>query len=149
MAVALRLVAVGLPMYFAEELLQMPAYVRESDSLAAVVALCGLAAVGDVVILLGLWAAAAAAFRSPAWFSPPRLLRYAAVVAGGIAVGAIIEWVAIHRLGLWTYPSWQPVLPPLGTGLVAVAQPVLVLPLTFWLMHRWRETGRRSSSMSG
>jgi hypothetical protein len=70
-------------------------------------------------------------------------------VVAGIAVGAIIERVAVHRLGLWTYQFWQPVVPPLGTGLVAVLQPVLVLPLAFWLMHRWRETGRRSSSMIG
>jgi hypothetical protein len=101
------------------------------------VALCGLAAVGDVVILLALWAGAAAAFRDAAWFSPPRARRYAAIVAAGIVVNAAVEWVAVRQLALWAYRPWQPTLPPLGTGLVAVLQPVLVVPLALWLAHRW------------
>lgn len=142
-SVALRLVAVGIPLYFAEELLQMVAYVPESRTPAAVVALCGLAAVGDVVILLGLWAAAGAVFGTTAWFSPPRAARYAAVVAAGIVVNVAVEWVAVHRLGLWTYQPWQPTLPPLGTGLLAVLQQLIVLPLVFWAAHCW--TARRGS----
>jgi len=142
-SVAARLAVVGLPLYFAEELAQMPAFLPESRSLAVSVALCGLAAVGDVVILLALSAAAAAAFRAAVWSSPPRAARYAAVVAAGIVVNALVEWVAVSRLGLWAYQPWQPTLPPLGAGLVAVLQPMIVLPLVFWAVHRW--TSRRPS----
>jgi hypothetical protein len=140
--VAARLAAFGLPLYLVEELAQMPAYRPESRSLAVSAALCGLAAVGDLVILLALWAATAVAFRAAIWFSPPRAVRYAAVVAAGIVVNAAVEWVAVSRLGLWAYQPWQPTLPPLGTGLMAVLQPVIVLPLVFWAAHRW--TARRS-----
>jgi len=140
---AARLASVGLPLYFLEELAQMPAYRPESRSLVLSVALCGLAAVGDVVILLALWSAAAAAFRAAAWFSPPRPGRYAAVMAAGIVVNTAVEWVAVRRFGFWVYQPWQPTLPPLDTGLVAVLQPVIVLPVAFWLVHRWETRARR------
>lgn len=74
----------------------MAAYRRESSSSAMSIALCGLAAFGDTVVLLALWRLAAGVFRAGLWFSPPRGTRYAAVVAGGIVVNAIVEWVAVH-----------------------------------------------------
>jgi hypothetical protein len=45
--------------------------------------------------------------------------------------------LAVRELGLWSYQPWQPTVPPLGTGLVAFLQPLVVLPLTFWIAHRW------------
>lgn len=39
--------------------------------------------------------------------------------------------------GLWDYRSWQPRLPVTGTGVVALGQPLILLPLTFWLLARW------------
>jgi hypothetical protein len=138
-----RIAVIGLPVYLAEEVLQMPAYAPESTPLAAAVLLCGAAAVGDVLILLALWAVATAAWRDATWFSPPRLVRYVMVVAGGIVINAVIEWVAVHRLGLWAYKPWQPMLPILGTGIFSMMQPVVVLPLVFYGAHRWTVRARQ------
>jgi hypothetical protein len=60
------------------------------------------------------------------------------VVIAGIVVNVAVEWGAGRLLGAWAYQPWQPTLPPLGTGLLAVLQPIVVLPLVFWLVHRWR-----------
>jgi hypothetical protein len=71
------LALIGLPLYVVEELAQMPAYRPESQSPLVNIGLCSLAAFGDVVILLVLWAVTAMVFRDAAWFSPPRFARYA------------------------------------------------------------------------
>jgi hypothetical protein len=67
-AMAIRLASVGFPVYFAGELLQMPAYRPDAPSRVTSAAWCGLAAAGDVAILLALWGVAAWAFDSPSWF---------------------------------------------------------------------------------
>jgi hypothetical protein len=147
--IATRLAVVALPLYVLEELAQMPAYRPDARSLAVSAALCSLAAVGDVAIMLALWACASMAFRAAAWFSPPRPGRYVAVVAAAIGVNAVVEWLAVGRLGLWAYQPWQPALPPLGTGLMAVLQPVIVLPLVFWVAHRWIAHRRGTAAAAG
>ena len=131
-----RIVAVALPLYFVWELAQIPAYVAESRSWLLIVASCGLATLGDALIVLALWGLGALVFRGTRWFAPPRVLRYAIIVIAGVVVNAIVEWLAVHRLGLWVYRGWQPTLPPLGTGLFAVLQPVVLLPVVFGLLAR-------------
>jgi hypothetical protein len=59
------------------------------------------------------------------------------IVACLVVVALPLYVLAVGRLGLWAYQPWQPALPALGTGLMAVLQPVIVLPLVFWVTHRW------------
>jgi hypothetical protein len=144
-AVLPRLLAIALPLHFAWEMLQMPGFAGLPESWLVATAVCALAAIGDVVIALALFVFGVVAFRNPHWFEPPRIGRYAAIVAVGVILQAVIEWVAVYRLRLWTYRDVQPIVPPLGVGILAILQPVILLPLTFWLLGKLRRA--RASSM--
>jgi hypothetical protein len=43
----------------------------------------------------------------------------------------------VYRLDRWGYASNQPILPLVGLGILPVLQPIVLLPLTFWLTARW------------
>jgi hypothetical protein len=140
-----RTLVIALPVYFVWELAQMPGYVPEAQSRGLVVAFRGLATLGDAAMVLALWGFGALVFHGARWFSPPRLRRYGLIIAAGIAVNIAVEWFAVHVLGIWAHQPWQPSLPPLGRGLFAVLQPVVLRPLTFWTAHRL-EPGATASS---
>lgn len=96
-----RLLAVALPPYFAWEMLQMPFFTGMPSSWVVSTLLCGLAALGDGVIILGLYAFGAWAFRSREWFSPPTWRRYAIIVLAAIVMNVAAEWASVGWLGLW------------------------------------------------
>ena len=60
---------------------------------------CALAALGDGVIVVGLFVLGRLVFGTPRWFVPPRIGRYAAVVAVGSVTQGVIERIALG-LGL-------------------------------------------------
>ena len=60
-----RLLLVTLPVYFAWEMLQMPAFRGVPDSWLAVTGVCALAAIGDAVVVLALFTLAVLTFRDP------------------------------------------------------------------------------------
>ena len=97
-----RLFLITLPIYFAWEMLQMPAFRGVPDSWLAAIGVCALATIGDAVVVLALFALAVLAFRDPRWFAPPRIV------------------------------------PGLGVGVLPLLQPIVLLPMTFWLLARWR-----------
>ncbi|MGH7342793.1 MAG: hypothetical protein ACREKH_20100 [Candidatus Rokuibacteriota bacterium] len=133
-----RLFLVTLPVYFAWEMLQMPAFGGLPEGWLVATGVCALATIGDAVVVLLLFALAVLTFRDPRWFAPPRISRYAAIVTAGLMLQIMIEWVAVYRLGWWSYRDVQPIVPGLGVGVLPLLQPIALLPLTFWLLARWR-----------
>jgi len=131
-----RLLIIALPAYFVWEMLQAPAFTGMPLGWWAATAVCGLAAVGDGVIVLAVFGIGAGLYRDWRWFAPPRPGRFAVVVLAGVIAHVAIEWVMVHRLGRWGYQPWHPVVPVLTVGLVSLLQPLVVLPLVFWVLAR-------------
>lgn len=148
MATLPRLIAVSAPLYFTWEMLQAPAFTGMPDDWKLATVWCALATVADVAIAIVLFGVAALVSRDSRWFARRSLPRYAAVVAAGVAIQILVEWIAVDWIGLWGYRAWQPRLPVTGTGILTVLQPVVLLPLTFWLLARWYG-GRKRSAVTG
>ena len=136
-----RLLAISVPLNFAWEMLQMPAFAGLPESWLAASAVCALAAIGDAVIVVAIYACAAYFFRDPRWFVPLSARRYAVIVTTGLLLHLLIEWVAVHRLARWSYRDVHPIVPGLDVGVLPILQPTILLPLTFWFlgkaMYRW------------
>jgi hypothetical protein len=45
----------------------------------------------------------------------------------------------VHQLALWSYRDRHPVVPGLDVGVWPALQPIIVLPLTFWLLGKSEE----------
>jgi len=131
-----RLFMISLPLYFSWEMLQMPASGGLPGTCLGTTPLCALATIGDAAVVALLYAIGMAAFRDARWFTPPRLGRYAAIVTAGIVLQIAIEWAAVYQLAWWSYGDAQPIVPGLGIGIFPLLQPVVLLPLTFWLLGR-------------
>ncbi|HEV8439527.1 MAG TPA: hypothetical protein VGT40_15660 [Methylomirabilota bacterium] len=141
-----RLLAIALPLYFVWEMAQAPAFTGMPQGWWAATAVCALAALGDGVIIVALWALGTVLWRDVQWFVPPRWTRYAVVVLVGIALQATIEWIMVYRLGRWGYSPAHPLVPVVKIGALPVLQAVTLSPLAFWLTARWeRATARRST----
>lgn len=141
-----RLLAVALPLYFGWEMLQAPAFTGMPAGWLAATAVCALAAAGDGVIVLVVFAVGALAFRDARWFVPPRSGRYATVVLLGVAIQVAVEWVMVHRLGRWGYQPSQPLVPLVEIGILPFLQPLVLLPLTLWIFTRWEVRATVDSS---
>lgn len=100
------------------------------------VIVCTQATLGDVVItLLAFWAAAALV-RSRAWIEQRNRRAALAFVAVGVAATVLLEWLATDALGRWSYAPSMPVLPVLGTGLAPLLQWLVLPPLVIWFGRR-------------
>lgn len=139
-----RVLAISVPLNFAWEMLQMPAFKGLPESFLATVALCAGAAIEDALVAVAVFGLGVYAFHDHHWFIPPRLHRYAVTVGAGLVVHLVFEWYAVHELGLWTYRAFHPIVPGLGLGIVPILQPIILLPLTFWIVARWAVRPRQS-----
>ena len=139
----LRLLVIAAPLNFVWEMLQAPAFTGMPDDWLAMTGWCALATVGDVILVIMLWALGLLIFKSGAWFTPPRAMRYVMIIAVGVAVQVLVEWVMVNALGSWGYSPKQPVI--FGVGLLVVLQPVVLLPMTFAILALWggRSAGSR------
>lgn len=139
--IPIRLFALASALAFAWEMLQMPGFTGLPDNWLAATALCAMAALADSVVAVVLFAVGVVLFGKRRWFAPPTLRRYAVIVLLGIGVHVLAERVIVHRLGLWGYSGWQPVVPGLDVGVFAVLQPAVILPAALWLLARWPARG--------
>jgi hypothetical protein len=122
------------------EMAQMSAYVETAGhSWKSAVGFCTRAAVGDVGIILGIYAAGALAAGDPAWGLRGRWNIYATVAVLGLAFAALVEHSALAA-GRWSYSERMPVVPVLDAGLWPLLQMTLLPPFTFWIARWW--TGR-------
>lgn len=134
--IPLRLLAISMPLNFAWEMLQMPAFAGLPNNTFATVGVCAIAAIGDALIALSLWRLGARIFGDLLWLASATLGCYTIIVVTGVVLHVGVEWVAAIRFALWTYRDIQPTLPGIRLGILPVLQPVLLLPLTFHLLGR-------------
>lgn len=133
----IRLTAVAFPLFLAWELLQARGFTGLPGDWWRTAAICTLASVGDVVLVLAVFAAGTGVFRDTGWFAPPTLGRYAGLVVFGVGLQAVIERLAVDWLGLWAYAPGHPLVPVVDVGLLPILQAVVLLPVTFGLAAWW------------
>ena len=131
-----RLIVVTLPLYFTWEMLQAPAFTGMPEGWLAATVVCARATLGDVVIVLALFALGAGLFRSARWFVPASIGRYGVVVLAAVVIHVVIERVMLG-LGRWGYAAGHPVIPLLKVGVLVVIQPLVLVPLVFGALARW------------
>jgi len=122
------------------EMAQMSAYVEtEGHSWTSTLDLCTRAAVGDVGIILGIYAAGALAAGDLAWGLSGRWNIYATEAVLGLTYATLVEHAALAS-GRWSYTERMPVVSVLDAGLWPLLQMTLLPPLTFlialWLAGR-------------
>ena len=135
-----RLLAVALPLYFAWEMAQAPFFTGMPAGRVAATLMCAQATIGDGVLVVVVAIAGALLYRDRRWFAPPAAPRYVVGVVVGVVLQIAVEWVMVRRLNRWGYASNQPILPGVRLGILPVLQPIVLLPLTFWLTARWEGT---------
>ena len=125
------------------EMVQMPAYVETAErSWTSTSVFCMRAAVGDVGIILGIYAGGALAAGDLAWGLRGRWNIYATAALLGLAYAALVEHAALTS-GRWSYTERMPVVMVLDAGLWPLLQMTLLPPLTFWIARWW--AGRRAT----
>ena len=118
------------------EMTQMPAYVETAGhSWASTLGLCSRAAMGDVGIVLGIYAAGALAAGDLGWGLRGRWNIYATAAVQGLVYAALVEHTALAA-GRWSYTERMPVVPLLDAGLWPLLQMTLLPPRAF-LFARW------------
>jgi hypothetical protein len=129
------------------EMAQMSAYVETAGrSCTSTLGLCTKAAVGDVGIILCIYAAGALAAGDLGWGLRGRWNIYATAAVLGLAYAALVEHAALAA-GRWSYTEHMPVVPVLGAGLWPLLQITLLPPLTFWISGWW--VGRSATKGGG
>ena len=119
------------------EMAQMSAYVETAGhSWTSTLGLCTWAAVGDVGIILGIYAAGALAAGDLGWGLRGRWNIYATAAVLGLAYAALTEHAA-RAAGRWSYTERMPVVSVIGAGLWPLLQMTLLPPLTFLLARWW------------
>ena len=118
------------------EMAQISAYVEMvGRSWTSTLGFCTRAAVGDVGIILIIYAASALTAGDLGWGLRGRWRNYVTTALLGLAGGALVEHAALAA-GRWSYTERMPVVSVLGAGLWPLLQMTLLPPLTF-LFARW------------
>jgi hypothetical protein len=142
----LRLFLIAVGINFIWEMAQMPLY--ENMPFDSVYAwwLCFRASLGDGVIVLLIWSAGWALFRTRAWFHPLRGANSVVLVVTGAVIAVAIE---IHALGAgrWAYTDLMPIVPVAGVGLSPLIQ-LLVLPWISMVVARRHRSAKGSPAQS-
>lgn len=125
------------------EMAQMSAYVETAGQpWTSTFRLCTRAAVGDVGIILGIYAASALSAGDIGWGLHGRWNTYVTAAVWGLAYAALVEHAALAS-GRWSYTDRMPVVSILGAGLWPLLQMTMLPPLTF-LCAQWC-TGRSAT----
>ncbi len=132
-----RIFAVAVLINYIWEIAQSPLYVG-MESFNLVWWHCGLAAIGDGLLVLLIYAAGWAVLRRRDWFVHPGGIGCAVMLLAGLVIGASVEWLAVFIGNRWEYTARMPLVPLLNVGLAPVAQ-MLVLPLLiFRIIAVWQ-----------
>ena len=127
------------------EIAQMFVYVETAGrSWTSSLGLCMWAAVGDVEIILGIYAAGALAISDLVWGLRGRWNIYAAAAVLGLAYAVLVGHAALAA-GRCSYTERMPVVPGLGASLWPLLQMTLLPPLTVWIAQWW---ARRSATFA-
>ena len=131
---------VGTAVNYPWEVLQAPLY-SGMESWRFVMWHCFRAAIGDGLLVLLIFAAAAATQRSLGWFRTPRAPAIVAVLVAGLALGVLVEWWGLNWARRWTYSDLMPLVPGLGIGAVPILQILVLPPVVFWILSRHKMGG--------
>ena len=133
------LVMFALLLNFPWEVLQAPLF----EGMAAaphstVIGACLQGTLGDAVIILLAHAGVASVTRRRRWMVSPSRLEVAGFIAEGVAITAVIEWLATrgHWVQTWAYSSAMPLIPGIDVGLLPLLQWVLLPPMVLWFSRR-------------
>ena len=99
---------------------------------------CGIAALGDGILVLLIHAVGLGVFRKKDWFGHPGTSEFAVMSGTGLVIGVSVEWVAVYIARRWTYKTSMPLVPVLGVGLVPVLQMLVLPPIIFRIVAAWR-----------
>lgn len=99
---------------------------------------CSQATLGDAWILLLAYWTAAVIERSRYWLEKPSTRAWLIFIGTGLVITVLLEWLATEVWDRWTYAPEMPVVPFIGTGLLPLAQWLLIPPLALWLARTLR-----------
>ena len=130
------IVLVGFVLNELWEMAQMSAY-RETagHSWMSTLGFCTRAAVGDVGIILGIYAVGALAANDLSWGLCGRWNIYATAAFLGLVYATLVEHSAL-AVGRWSYTENMPMVSMLDAGLWPILQMTLLPPLTFWIARQ-------------
>ena len=128
--------ALAVAVNYAWELAQRPLYAG-ADDLGTMLWHCFAAALGDGLLAVLIFAAAAAAQGSFNWFIKPTAGAYAAMIGAALVIGFAVEWWGLRIAERWQYSELMPVIPLVGIGIVPLVQMIALPALVFWIMRRW------------
>lgn len=135
------MVLVGFVLNEIWEMAQMYAYtIMTADSWSSTLALCTQATLGDVGIVLGIYATNALATGDLDWGLRGRWNIYAAMAVQGLVYATLLEHAALSS-GQWSYTEQMPIVPVLAAGLWPLLQMTLLPPLTVWIARCWAGGG--------
>lgn len=140
--VAVRLVllfALATTVNYAWELAQTPLYA--GVEFPGAIWHCFVAALGDGLLVLLIFAAVATVMRSPDWYIRPTAQSYLTMAAVGLVVGLAVEWWGLHIARRWQYSELMPVIRGTGIGAVPLLQMLLLPPAIFWVVRRLAKRG--------
>jgi hypothetical protein len=66
-----------------------------------------------------------------------------------VPLNVAAEWVLARGAGLWGYASWHPVVPIVNAGVLAVVEPIVLLPLSFSSLARWKSKSAMTERQAG
>lgn len=97
-----------------------------------------MATMGDIVIMLIAYWFVAVIARSRRWITAPTAAYLTIFGAVGVAITALIEWLALRGLWLggWEYSRLMPIIPGLGLGLSPLAQWIVLPLMAVWFVRR-------------
>ena len=119
------------------ELAQGPLFVG-MDNIKFAWVHCFGSALGDGVVTLIIYLFGCALHRSWDWSFQMTVRKYTEVATIGLAVGTVIEWVALNVLHRWRYAPEMPTVPFLDLGILPLLQMVFLLPITFFFASKYR-----------
>ncbi len=116
------------------ELTQAPLYVGWESYNTGVLWHCFVASLGDGIMVLLIVAAGRIALHRWNWFERPGFLGCFVMVASGLVLAVLVEWVGVNILGRWEYTARMPIMPEVGVALVPIAQMLVLPPLIFQIV---------------
>ena len=132
----LRLFVIAVPVNYVWEIVQAPLYVG-MNSFKLVWWHCGVAALGDGLLVLLIYVIGGIVLNNQDWFVHPGAKGYVLMMLAGLAIGVGIDWLAVVVTNRWEYTVRMPLVPLLGVGLVPVAQMLVLPPMIFRLVAVW------------
>jgi hypothetical protein len=113
------------------ELAQAPLFVGMEIYNSSVFRHCFVASLGDGVMVLLIVAAGWIILPQQNWFQQPVVSGYLVMLAAGLVIAMIAEWLGVRILRRWEYTEQMPTVPGFSIGLIPIAQMVFLPPLIF------------------